>query len=105
MAEFVDNSLQSYLANKKPLTKVDGKKYKLKVDIEIDSAEAGRIVIRDNAAGISLSDFPRAFKPAQPPPDRSGLAEFGVGMKSAACWFAKRWTVRTKALGDKVERG
>ncbi len=27
-----------------------------------------------------------------------------MGMKSAACWFAPRWTVRTKALGENVER-
>ncbi len=25
-------------------------------------------------------------------------------MKSAACWFARRWTVRTSALGEPVER-
>lgn len=104
MAEFVDNSLQSYLSSRKELTKAEGKRYKLKVEIEIDSSDAGRVVIRDNAAGIALADFPRAFKPAQPPPDRSGLAEFGVGMKSAACWFARRWTVRTKALGERVGR-
>jgi hypothetical protein len=38
------------------------------------------------------------------PPDRSGLSEFGMGMKSAACWFSPRWQVRTKALGKPVER-
>jgi hypothetical protein len=27
-----------------------------------------------------------------------------MGMKSAACWFAPRWTVRTSALGEAVER-
>ena len=25
-------------------------------------------------------------------------------MKSAACWFAPKWQVRTKALGEAVER-
>ena len=50
------------------------------------------------------SDFPRAFRPAAIPVDRSGLSEFGMGMKSAACWFAPRWSVRTKALGETVER-
>src|SRR5205823_3562717 len=29
---------------------------------------------------------------------------FGMGMKSAACWFAPRWKVRTTALREKVER-
>jgi len=27
-----------------------------------------------------------------------------MGMKSAACWFANHWTVRTKAIGEDVER-
>ena len=27
-----------------------------------------------------------------------------MGMKSAACWFARVWSVRTKALGEVVER-
>jgi hypothetical protein len=27
-----------------------------------------------------------------------------MGMKSAACWFAPRWRVRTKAFGEEVER-
>ena len=61
-------------------------------------------MIRDNAAGISYNDFPRAFRPAAIPPDRSGLSEFGMGMKSAACWFAPTWRVRTSALGEPIER-
>ena len=61
-------------------------------------------LIRDNAAGIFESEYGRAFRPAAIPPDRTGLAEFGMGMKSAACWFAPRWGVRTSALGEPVSR-
>lgn len=95
LAEFVDNSIQSYLHNRAGLDS------RLRVDIEID-----RDVIRihDNAAGITWADFPRAFTPAKPPPDRGGLSEFGLGMKAAACWFAKEWSVRTKVVGDPFER-
>ena len=46
----------------------------------------------------------RAFAPALPPLDRTGLSEFGIGMKAAACWFANRWAVRTSALGESIER-
>ncbi|MBN9003555.1 MAG: ATP-binding protein, partial [Rhizobiales bacterium] len=60
--------------------------------------------IRDNAGGISLKDFGRAFRPAAVPADVNGLSEFGMGMKSAACWFASRWHVRTKALGESIVR-
>ena len=27
-----------------------------------------------------------------------------MGMKSAACWFARNWTVRSSALGEPIER-
>ena len=62
------------------------------------------ITIRDNAAGIAMSDYQRAFRPAEIPPDASGLSEFGMGMKSAACWFAPNWSVRTTALRENIER-
>lgn len=104
LAEFVDNAVQSYLANKERLEELHGPDFRLKVEINIESAAPTRVVIRDNAAGIAQRDFPRAFRPAAVPPDRSGLSEFGMGMKSAACWFAPRWSVRTKALGEAVER-
>ncbi len=104
LAEFVDNAVQSYLANKERLEALHGPDFRLKVDITIEPAAPSRIVVRDNAAGIALQDFPRAFRPAAIPPDRSGLSEFGMGMKSAACWFAPRWSVRTKALGEAAER-
>lgn len=104
MAEFVDNALQSFLDKRKRLEKVEGRKFRLRVEIEIEAGPQGRIVVRDNAAGIAADEYARAFKPAEPPPDRSGLAEFGIGMKSAACWFASKWSVRSKALGETVER-
>lgn len=104
MAEFVDNSLQSYLQHRNEIEWVESKDFKLRVSVEIDPADDGRITIRDNAAGIYQSEYKRAFRPAEIPPDTSGLAEFGMGMKSAACWFAPRWAVRTTALGESIER-
>lgn len=104
MAEFVDNSIQSYSDYKDELEAVEGEGFKLRVSIEIDSTDDGRITIRDNAAGIHDADYPRAFRPAELPPDQSGLSEFGMGMKSAACWFSSQWTVRTTALGEDIER-
>lgn len=104
LAEFVDNSLDSYLRNKEDLVKINGDDYRLSVDIHLDLLSHERITIRDNAAGIQLSDFGRAFKTATVPINQGGLAEFGMGMKSAACWFAPDWSVRTKALGDNTIR-
>jgi hypothetical protein len=103
LAEFVDNSLASYLLYEKELKQIEDKKFQLEVKIEINEAE-NNIVIRDNAAGIHAKDYPRAFRAAEVPPDTTGLSEFGMGMKSASCWFSDEWSVRTTALGEGVEK-
>lgn len=104
LAEFVDNSIQSFRDNREALRKVQGDDYTLRVEIELDRTDGGVIEIRDNAAGIYEEEYDRAFRPAEIPPDTSGLSEFGMGMKSAACWFAEQWSVRSTALGEPVER-
>jgi hypothetical protein len=101
LAEFVDNSLQSYISNRDAICAAHGGPIQLVVSIQLGEDV---IEIRDNAAGIGTRDLARAFLPASPPPDTSGLSEFGLGMKAAACWFSKRWSVRTKALGESIER-
>lgn len=103
LAEFVDNSIASYQLYEKELKEVEGEDFNLEVNIEINQAE-NKITIRDNAAGIHKEDYSRAFRAAEIPPDTSGLSEFGMGMKSAACWFADEWSVRTTALGEPVEK-
>jgi len=101
LGEFVDNSLGSYLAGVAQGLPHTGP---LRVRITISTAGPGRISIADNAFGIRHEDFPRAFRAAERPPDRSGLSEFGMGMKSAATWFAGTWSVRTSAIGEPAQR-
>lgn len=103
VAEFVDNSIQSYLSNREELRALHGDAYKLKVRVWLDQQNK-LIEVTDNAAGIKGADYPRAFRPAEIPTDRTGLSEFGMGMKTAACWFTHTWSVRSKALGEPVER-
>lgn len=103
LAEFVDNALESFIQSRDAIQAADKRPTILKVNIEVIAEGLSRISIRDNAAGIAERDFPRAFRPAELPPTRTGLCEFGMGMKSAACWFARRWSVRTKALGERLE--
>ena len=98
IAEFVDNSLQSYLHNKTRLKKQHGNNFKLKIAIYVTPT---KIKIVDNAAGIGEEDYQRAFRAAARPENRQGLSEFGMGMKTAACWFSKNWVVQTKPLGEK----
>ncbi|MDN3483676.1 ATP-binding protein [Arthrobacter sp. APC 3897] len=102
LAEFVDNSLASVLSARSRGMH-DKNDLKLVVRIKIDSARQ-TITVTDNAYGIELDDFPRAFKAAEIPPDRSGLSEFGMGMKSAASWFAGKWSVRTSVMGEPIQR-
>ena len=103
LAEFVDNAIDSYLKNEKELKAVEGDNFKLKVYININSAE-NKIIITDNAAGIHQKDFERALKTAEIPPINTGLSEFGMGMKSAACWFSDFWLVKSTAIGETIER-
>ena len=103
VAEFVDNSIQSYLSNRDELRALHGDRYKLKIRVWLDQQNK-LIEVTDNAAGIKGADYPRAFRPAEIPTDRTGLSEFGMGMKTAACWFTHTWNVRSKALSEPVER-
>lgn len=103
LAEFVDNSIQSFLHHREAFTRLDPPRHRVTVEIEFHE-DSGEIIIRDDAAGIAMADFARAFRVAVPPSDRSGLNEFGMGMKCAAFWFAPRWTVRTHSILDRACR-
>lgn len=103
LGEYVDNAVQSFIDHKKELLETDGSNYKLKVHIAIDWTNRS-ISICDNAAGIDTQNYERAFEPAHIPLDDTGLNEFGMGMKTASVWLANKWSVRTKALGEMVER-
>lgn len=104
LAEFVDNSTASYWNNRSILRKVAREK-----QIPFDKAvcrvilsydlEARRLVVEDNAFGMELEDFQRALILDRPPAVR-GRNEFGMGLKTAACWFGTRWTVETTQYGS-----
>ena len=64
IAEFVDNSLQSYLNNDKKLHKIHSPSWKLRIGIYITKS---KILIEDNAAGINRQDCDRAFKAGAAP--------------------------------------
>jgi Histidine kinase-, DNA gyrase B-, and HSP90-like ATPase len=105
LSEFVDNALASFLANEQALALPPYEQDIVTVTIRFErDSERGRIEIVDDAAGIAAADVARAFRPAEPPPDRTGLSQFGIGMKSAACWYADRFRVSSTALGDPIER-
>ena len=103
LGELVDNSIDSYVKNRKRLHDLDPN-FKLRIEIGIDQGEDPRIVIEDNAAGIAKDRVELAFSPASPNPDLSGIGRFGIGMKSATGWYSKHYTISSAALGESIRR-
>lgn len=105
LAEFVDNSTQAYFDNKEELDKVFKKQHQtLEVEIEHASDDAGEYIrIRDNSIGMSDQELNDAVIVGKPPRNPSGRSKYGLGLKTAACWFGDFWTITTKKLGDKTE--
>lgn len=94
LSEYIDNSLQSFIDNKKELN-AD----KLRITITIDDKDANnrKIFIEDNAGGISHTDLEKAMKPSYKP-QKQNLNEFGIGMKAASLWIGRKWTLLNSYL-------
>jgi hypothetical protein len=103
LGEFLDNSISSYQKHRQEIVSTDGSNFKLRIMIDYDPLR-DTLEIRDNAAGIDKERFAGAFALAKPPEDLNYISRYGVGMKAAACWFARDWSLRTTALGENVER-
>jgi len=97
LAEFVDNSTQSYYDNEERLK---NSKYwqNLVVDITYDK-EKKELTIKDNSFGMNFNNFKRAIILDSKPNNKS-RSEFGMGLKTAACWFGEVWSVETKEFGS-----
>jgi hypothetical protein len=103
LAEFVDNSTQSYFNNEAALKQAyerDGEG--LRVDIVYDR-DQGFIRITDTAMGMDRSELDHALEVGARPANADGRSKFGMGMKTAACWLGNEWQIRTKKLGETVE--
>lgn len=101
LAEFVDNATQNFSDHEAAIADVDGEAL---LDIDIEHSEALKtLTISDTAHGMGWEELQRALRISAPPPDTSGRSEFGMGMKTAACWFGTRWTIETTRLNDPVK--
>lgn len=98
IAEFVDNSTQSYISHQKEL---DNDEFfeKLVVDVRYDS-EANTLSIIDNAYGMEIERFQDAIILDSRNETQSGRNEFGMGLKTAASWFGNVWTVKSTQYGS-----
>lgn len=100
IAEFVDNSTQSFYSHQKELA--DAGIGQVDVIINYDS-ENDILTINDTAFGMEIEDFSRAVRIDSPPEKKDGRNEFGMGLKTAASWFGNIWSVRSTQLGSTNE--
>jgi hypothetical protein len=107
LAEFVDNSTQSYANNKELLDKVfKNENTCLTVNIEYyydPKQKDGIIRISDNSIGMSETELDKALTLGDPPAISNGRSKYGLGMKTASFWLGDHWTLVTKKFGEDNE--
>ena len=89
LAEFVDNSTQSYANNSEQLDIAFAREQDILTISIVYERETGVIRISDNSMGMSFDELQYLALP-----NRCATCEywrpipqFGMGMKTAACWF------------------
>lgn len=100
-AEFIDNSTQSFFDHCSELEQ-DELFNCCTIDIHHDALK-NTIEIMDNCYGMELEDFKRAIILNSAPDVTTGRNEFGMGLKAAASWFGRKWTVRSTMMGSTNE--
>lgn len=95
IAEFVDNSSQSYFSNIDKILDVDH------VTINIDYDSQNEILtITDNAYGMNHDELIEALYAECGVGKKYGRNEFGMGMKTAAGWFGNKWSISSVQYGS-----
>ena len=105
LAEFVDNSTQSYANNIAKLDeayKNEGVGLEVRITYERKGTEPMFRIV-DNAMGMDYEELEQALRIATPPANPYGRCRYGMGMKTASCWIGNRWTITTKKLGQTNE--
>ncbi len=98
IAEFVDNSTQSYISHKDILDS-DPEFEKLIVFVKYDSS-SNTLRITDNAYGMEIERFKDAILLDSRNESQIGRNEFGMGLKTAASWFGNVWSVSSSQYGS-----
>ena len=98
IAEFVDNSTQSYISHAEILDRVPGLD-KLVVSVKY-SPITNTLTITDNAFGMEIERFRDAILLDSRNDTQSGRNEFGMGLKTAASWFGNVWRVTSTQYGS-----
>lgn len=100
LAEFVDNSTQAYFNNREVMdSQLKLENTNLTVNIEYDR-DLDMIRITDNSIGMNREELSKAMTLGLRPENNSGRSQYGLGMKTAACWFGNSWFIKTSKLGE-----
>ena len=99
IAEFVDNSTQSYFLHRDELQK-SAPNFKLNIVVTHGPRER-TLTIEDNAFGMERDRFLDAITlDAKNGEQQDSRNEFGMGLKTAASWFGNVWSVTSTAYGS-----
>ena len=71
----------------------------MRVELAYDS-ETNTLTIADNAHGMAMHELTRDVMLDWPPPNPTGRFEYGMWLKTDACWFGTTWTIRTNKLSS-----
>lgn len=103
LAEFVDNSTQSRINYGNlidDVLKEEGQPLAVSI---VHNRITKEISIEDNSIGMTKDDLVAALRIATPTVDSKGRSKYGMGMKTAACWIGRKWTVTTCEWGSGEE--
>ena len=99
IAEFVDNSTQSYFLHRDALRE-SCPNFRLSIIVTHDPRER-TLTIEDNAFGMERERFLDAITlDAKNSEQENSRNEFGMGLKTAASWFGNVWSVSSTAYGS-----
>lgn len=90
IAEFVDNSTQSFFSNEEKFDDIDH----VTIDVDYDKYKK-ELKVTDDAYGMDLEELENALNVEGNLYKRVGRNEFGAGLKTAAGWFGEKWSVTT----------
>ncbi len=101
LGELIDNAYQAFVDNKSVLRR--NGVTKCKVDIYYDSS-TNILSIKDNSSGISYEEMLEAMDVGSTRDvSENSLGEFNVGLKAAAIWLCRVWTLKTKHIDEEKE--
>ncbi|MBE6354934.1 ATP-binding protein [Treponema sp.] len=97
IAEFVDNSTQSFFSNEEKLRNDNINQVHVQIKYLQNENE---LIIIDDAYGMEIEDFKRAVKLDSKSDHPDTRNEFGMGLKTAASWFGEIWSVESTQLNS-----